>query len=145
MITEKQFLEEILALLDAEPDKYNPSVNSQCLYYKPVTISSANVADNCIIGKWLLSKDIAFRDLLFDDNDHQNEITTPATLLFYDLSFEYPDLDDLRTIAGLVQCIADGNASTGNQPLIWRKVASLVRERFEPELREEHDDYTTAN
>ncbi len=134
--TEKEFIEEILAILDESPHLHNPTrvMNSGvggtiCYYNKPREATELS-ADHCAIGLWLVNHD-------FPVEEELGLVQCPAHDAFIALGIEedwiysegFGDLAD--GIQGIVDSKPYPEAKT---PISWGEAAKKIRSFYETEL-----------
>ncbi len=134
--TEKEFLEEILAILDETPHVHNPTRyhgGTVCYYNKPPNATELS-AEHCAIGQWLKNKGYPVEEL--------DTIAAPASEAFDALllPFEWFSSEegclDFGQFADGIQSIVDSRTYPEAQnPMNWGEAAKKIRTVYEAELR----------
>jgi len=139
--TEKEFLEEILAILDETPHVHNPTRSTHdgggsfnvCYYNKPHNATELS-ADHCAIGQWLKNKGYPIEEL--GEIDEPASVAFDALLLPFEWFSDEEGCLDFGTLADGVQSIVDSRSyPEAARPMNWGEAAKKIRTVYEAELR----------
>jgi hypothetical protein len=135
--TEKEFIEEILAILDESPHLHNPTrlypdpvrtgwLGSVCFYNRPREATELS-ADHCAIGFWLVNHDFPVEEL--------DLVACPAHDAFIALGLPEEWIYGFGDLADGVQSLVDAKPyPEAKTPLSWGEAAKKIRSFYETEL-----------